>query len=139
MVESRSKDDKIKSLEKKIEKLESGTQKKFKEVADFQAAIGRNAIVYQKVRTYIVAAVIFLIGLALMIWNAVDAKATDNYIIAGGLMFIALVIVMMMNTWAGFVKRNKTAAIYNAFSIESEMMARPRGGGNVGYGPGSGW
>lgn len=146
MVESktksgRSKDDKIKSLEKKLENLESGTQKRFKEVADFQAAVGRNAIIYQKVRAYIIATIIFLVGLALLIWNAVDVKLTSNYIIAGGLMFIALMIVVVMNIWSGFVKRNKSAAIYNAFAIESDMLAGNRGGGNVGFNQnyGRGW
>lgn len=116
----RSKDDKIKSLERKIENLESGTNRRFKDVADVQAAIGRNAILFQRVRAYILAAIIFLFGLGLLIWNSVDAKDTGNYIIASALIFTALAIVMLMNAWSGFVMRNKNAAIYNAFVIETK-------------------
>ena len=125
----KSKDDKIKSLERKIEKLETGTQKRFKDVADIQAAIGRNAVVFQKVRAYIIAFILFLCGLGLLIWNAVYIKATDNYIIAGIFLFIALMIVVITNVYTGFVKQNKNVAIYNAFALESEMLAGNRGRG----------
>lgn len=123
-----SKDAKIHELEEKIQKLERGTSKAFKNVQDYQAGIGRSALSFQRIQVYIISFLLVVFGIAILIYAVTSLKNKDNketdYIIGGVCLAVAVVNIFIFRWYSGLVKRNKKAQIFNAFLVESQIFSR---------------
>lgn len=120
-----------KELLERIDRLESnqrGTAKAVKKVEDIQAGIGLNAIVFQKVRTYILSLILLIFGVCYIIYASTTEKDAHiketDYIIGGVCIGIAILMILIFQQYSKFVKNNKKAQVFNAFLIESELLAR---------------
>jgi hypothetical protein len=122
-----------KELQERLDALESkqrGTAKSIEKVENIQAGIGVNALVFQRVRNYIMATLLGMFGIGYIIYNASverDAHTKEiGYVLGGICLVIAIAMVLIFQWYSGFVTNNKKAQVFNAFLIESEMLAGRR-------------
>lgn len=122
-----------KELLERIDALESkqrGTAKAVKNVEDIQAGIGVNALIFQRVRAYFIAAILGIFGISYIIYASTTEKDAHNketdYVIGGVCLLVSIMIVLLFRLYSGFVKNNKQAQVFNAFMIESQMLAGGR-------------
>tara|TARA_R110000824_G_scaffold205371_4_gene390219 strand:- start:195 stop:581 length:387 start_codon:yes stop_codon:yes gene_type:complete len=123
----------VKELEDKIEALEAGqrgTSTSLKNVQDFQAGVGRSAIPFQRFKTYFLGTILAFFGIGYIIYASQGEKNPDNretdYIVGGICLGMGILLIFVFTIYARFVETNKDAQVFNAFLIESQMLAGRR-------------
>lgn len=113
-----------------LEKEQRGTAKALKNIEDIQAGIGVSAIYFQRIKTYIFAVILGAFGLGYIIYAYTNEKNAHiketDYVIGAVCLSLAFLIIFIFNYYAKAVQKNKKLQVFNAFMIESQMLAGRR-------------
>lgn len=111
----------------KLEKENRGSSKTIENIKDIQAGIGVNALIYQRVNTYIIATFLVIFGISYIIYVTTTNWNTHNkeigFVVGGISLVIGILLVFIFKWYANFVKNNKNGQIFNAFLVESQIFS----------------